>query len=129
MSGFLNPPSSGGSSGTIPGQFRLTGILSPAALAFGVTDDYAPAGIATSAMIRLSCDVAGSTLAGLLAQPNGTLLFLCVVAGGDLTLADEALTSAAANRFTLPDDYVLPLDVSTGVWYDSLSLRWRLLST
>lgn len=128
MSGFLNPPSTSGG-GMITGQLRLTGIVSPSALALGNTDNYAPAGIATASILRITCNAGGSTLTGISAQPAGTVIFLCVVAGGDLTLQDEGASSLAANRFAMPGDYVIPLEVSTGVWYDGLSLRWRLLSS
>jgi hypothetical protein len=61
-------------------------------------DDYAPTGLATAAVIRLtaSADVA---ITGIAAQTHGRTLTLINVSSKRITLVNDSVDSAASNRF------------------------------
>jgi hypothetical protein len=122
---------SGGGGGDVDltGAIRQTGVISPAALALGTTNNYEPTGIENASVIRISTNAGGSALSGIAAQPGGTVLTLVNLgAAGDLTLLDSDGGSSAANQFLLPDDLVIPAQMCAKIWYDETSTRWRLFA-
>lgn len=100
------------------GYERLPAQISPAALAVD-TDNYAPAGLATTFALRISASAAINLL-GLTAQPNGTLMLLENV--GTFTITIQPLSSGtAANSFTISTGVVPGLNPGEAVliWYDA----------
>lgn len=123
---------SGVDNGTLA-SLRLTPAQSPAALAAGSTNDYAPAGLSTTTIFRLTPDAgaAGSTLTGLVAQSTGSIRVLENLGVRSLTLAHEDAGSAAANRFTCPGGTALEILTGGAAWaiYDGTTSRWRIIAT
>lgn len=105
----------------------ITPAISPAALAAGNTDNYAPVGFATTTRVRVSADAAGSTLTGLSAQTDGAVRILENI-GGPLTLAHQNGGSLAANQFTCPQtsDLVIAPNGAAICVYDATSTKWRV---
>jgi hypothetical protein len=121
----LSNKSIGATSVTDAGLFALTGIISPAALAAGNTNDYAPANLATSSVLRLTPNAAGSVLTGLAASANA-VLFLTNIGTANLTLLGNNTGSLAANRFLIPSPIILQPNQSINLWYDTASTGWRV---
>lgn len=97
----------------------------------GTFDDYNPTGLATTSVLRVTADAVGTViLNGLVGGANGRILIITVVGGNDLTLNNEALTSAAANRFTLPASSIaVGVGTSLIIQYDGGTSRWRPLTS
>jgi hypothetical protein len=106
------------------GPLKLSGDITPAQLTAD-TNDWAPTGLATAAVIRASTD-ASRNLTGLTGGADGRLLYLANVGAQDLVLKDESASSAAANRFALTADLTLTPDMVVALLYDGTSSRWRL---
>lgn len=111
---------------------REAGDITPAALGVGPTNNYAPAGLATTRNIRQDMSAAG-VLTGLLAQADGSLITIyniSAVGVNTMTLNHEDAGSAAANRFILSGlvSLVVPAGGSVTLWYDLTSTRWRVRS-
>jgi hypothetical protein len=107
---------------------EITSTIRPAALAAGATQNYAPAGLATSGRAMLTSDAAGSTLGGMVGnQVDGAEVILTNIAGGLLTIAHQAAGSAPGNKFTCPNsvDMVLRIGGSVICQYDGTALCWR----
>lgn len=104
----------------------LTGVISPAALASGNNNDYAPTGFSTAYVVRLTANAGGSTLTGLAGGAAGRDIVLCHVGGGTITIPAEDGLSSAANRF------VFSTNLSGGSCsrfiYDGTSARWRFVN-
>lgn len=110
---------------TLGGSLTLTGDISPAALASGTTNDYAPAGLADASVLRVSADVTGSALSGLAGGSDGKIISIFNVSGGVLTLLDDDSGSAPGNKFSLLGDLAVPVDSSVRLMYDATSASWR----
>lgn len=107
-------------------QVQFSNVISPAQITAN-TDNYAPTGLATASVLRLSTD-ASRNLTGISAQPAGTRLTICNVGAQDIVLVHDA-TSTAANRFLCPGsaNYTLNGNDSVDIWYDTTSARWRVI--
>lgn len=110
----------------IANQLAFTGKLTPTVLAAS-TNDYAPTGIATNAVIELSASTPVN-LTGLLATTDGDIKFLDNIGTNNITLTAQDTASAAANRFSLPRPLVLRPGQSAVVKYDGANTIWRLQS-
>lgn len=90
------------------------------------TDDYAPDGLATARVLRLSTD-ASRELSGIAAQPAGTVISIYNVGTNDLVLKNDDAASVEANRILLPGatDLTLGPDDAIQLIYDDISERWR----
>jgi len=108
--------------GALTGQVTQTGVITPTTLAAN-TDNWAPTDLDISSVIRVAASAAYN-LTGITAQPTGTLLTLHNIGSFNITLIDDA-TSTAANRFQLPSDTVLAPDGAISLRYDGVSSRWR----
>lgn len=76
-----------------------TGILTPPGLGAGTTQNYAPTGLASAFVLRLSSS-AGLTLGGLTGGANGRQMKICNAdASTTLSISPEDAGSTAANRF------------------------------
>ncbi|UDL87981.1 hypothetical protein LGH82_22855 [Mesorhizobium sp. PAMC28654] len=117
----------GGLSGNIltPLTIALTGVISPAALPSGNTDNYAPAGLATASTLRLTPNAAGSVLRGLVAQPAGTLLIITNIGTAPLIIGQNGGANGV-NQFLSPIPTVILADQSTWVQYDGISGGWQI---
>jgi hypothetical protein len=111
---------------TDSGLFALTGVISPAALAAGNTNDYAPANLATSSVLRLTPNAAGSVLTGLSASATNAFLFLTNIGTANLTLLGNNAGSLAANRFLISSPIIVQPSQSINLWYDTTSTGWRV---
>jgi hypothetical protein len=114
---------------TWSGPVIYSGVISPTALASGATNNWSPTGLSTCNVIRATANASGSTLNGLVAQAGGTQILLINLPGGTLTIANEAVGSTAANRFTVG---AASLALAPGqccvLWYDGTSQRWRVVA-
>ena len=112
----------------------LPGVITPAVLAAGTTQDYAPAGFPAAGVIRQAVNAAGSTIGGLAGGTEGKVVtFFNISVGGaqTLTFTNEDAGSIAANRFTLPaaGNSTISNISSASFRYDSISARWRMSAT
>lgn len=120
------------SNATLAGVNALTTSVAPTALS-GSTNDYAPAGLSTSSVLRQDVSSA-ATLTGIVPTTttiavNGRLLVvqnLSTTTANTLTLANESASSAAANRFTLPNgvSWVIPAGGAVTLRYSNTTSRW-----
>lgn len=110
-------------------QFRYTGIITDTLAAD--TDDYAPTGLARAGVVRITLSAAGINMTGLTGGIDGRVLALeNVDATQTLTINDEDVASAAANRFALPngiDTRVRPQGAVYLMYHGSAS-RWKIIS-
>jgi hypothetical protein len=106
------------------------GLITPAALAAGSTNDWNPTGIGQAQVINVTPDAAGSTLTGLVAQAGSRVIVLINQGTGTLTLTHNDAGSAAANRFFLPSAVSLGIVQNSAVmlWYDAAAGHWHALS-
>jgi hypothetical protein len=114
----------------INGSLRLTGVISPSALAAGTTSDYNPAGLSSANVLRLTPNAANSTLGGLVGGTNGrTLAIVNTGTAANLVLAHEEVNTAAANQIILANNTNLTLRPNGGatLWYDGTTARWRVV--
>jgi hypothetical protein len=110
--------------------FSLTGIITPAQLTAN-QNDYAPTGIATANVVRLTTDATARNLTGLNAsQADGRWILLMnvnAVGGANVTTTAEDAASIAANRFI--SAATIGAGSCRGCWYDGTSSRWRYAPT
>lgn len=112
------------------GGTTVAGVVSPSS--FGTDqNDYAPSGLATASVLRLTTSTAvnitGLSSSGVTGT-TGALYLIHNIGSNAITLKDEHTSSSAANRFALNGDAVLPGDTAAMLWYDLTSSRWRLLA-
>lgn len=108
----------------LSGAVVFAGVISPATLSADV-DNYEPAGFDTASIVRLSAST-NVTITGLLAGVSGRWITLENIGPSRITLSADATSSAAANRFALDGSFFLSAGQSTVIWYDGISLRWRV---
>jgi len=111
---------------TLSGAVVINGVITPTSLAAN-QNDYQPTGFSGAARIRQNSSV-DVTITGLdLDQVNGRFLTYTNISDFDHTFTDEDALSAAANRFALDSNLVIPPGQTYEFWYDSASARWRLV--
>lgn len=110
----------------VPGAFQFRADISPAQLTAN-TDNYAPTGIDTCSVLRVSTD-ASRNLSGITNGADGRILFLMNVGANPLVLLHDQL-STAANRFLCPSgvSFTLPANGGIQLVYDAGSSRWRVV--
>jgi hypothetical protein len=106
--------------------FAWTGDISPSNLSSDQID-YSPTGLSTAAVIRLTATTAVN-ITGLSGGSEGRFILVHNVGSNAITLKDEDVTSAAANRFALTGDAVLITDKGCLLRYDDVSQRWRIVA-
>ena len=109
----------------IKNSVSLSGDITPAQLTAN-TDNWAPTGLATASVIRLSADAARN-LTGLTGGVDGRIITLINVGTFTITLKNSA-TSTAANQFLFTADLALAANETATVMYDSTASRWKLLA-
>ena len=107
--------------------FRLTGIISPPQITAN-QNDYAPTGIDSCNIIRLTSD-ASRNITGLVNAQDGRIIIFHNVGSFNIVFKDEDAGSTASNRFALNGDLTISSDQSCATWYDVTSSRWRLWTT
>lgn len=111
-----------GGGGGFGGSVDYTGVVTPAALPGGVTNNWAPA-LAGVSRINASSS-ADATVTGLAGGTDGRLLFVTNLTGFVLTLPPEDAGSAAANRFASNGDTLIPPNCSAAFLYVGAINRW-----
>lgn len=109
-------------------QHQAASIISPTALAAN-TNDWNPTGLGTAYLIRATSDATPRNLTGIVAQADGTILYLHNAnAATTITLVHDA-TSTGANRFLCPGaaNYALTAKRTVMLVYDSTADRWLVL--
>jgi hypothetical protein len=105
-------------------------VISPAQLT-GDLDNYAPTGIATANLMRVSSDSSMRAITGIQAPTGTAPLRLTIVNIGSYTLyfPQDHPDSSSANRFTgHSGDYKLYPGKNADIWYDVTSTKWRFLT-
>jgi len=105
---------------------QLTGDLSPSQIT-AEQNDYNPAGLAGSSVLRLSSD-ALHRITGLAGGADGRLVSIVNIGSHPFVLANASSGSSAANRFDIAADLLIAPSEGAILIYDATSLRWRLLS-
>ena len=100
----------------------------------GTQDNYNPTGLTSATIIRGN-NASALTIDGIVGGQDARVLFICATnSAGNITLANEAAGSTAANRLWLTNNQNIQLIASTNanacaeIMYDATSSRWRLLS-
>jgi len=119
---LLNP-----APGTISGAFALTAAISPAQI-IASQNDYAPTGHATAYVIRIGTNAAGYSITGLAGGAAGRKLEIHNIGSFSIFLADESVSSTAANRFATENQSWALLHAGGIAYltYDGASSRWRV---
>lgn len=101
-------------------------VLTPAQITAD-QNNYAPTGFGSARVLRLATD-ASRTLTGYSNATNGNRVTFTNIGAQDLVLAHESGSSTAGNRFLCPGAGNVTLNTmdSVGLWYDTLSSRWRV---
>lgn len=113
---FVNPiraPGGGGGGGGTFANMNLSTLLVPAALPFGVTNNWNPgAGWDTASAIAVETHALGSTVTGIVPTAAGDVRFMMLSGSGNgpWTIAHMSALSSADNRIYCPDevDAVVP---------------------
>jgi hypothetical protein len=100
----------------------ITGVVTPPQITAN-QNDYAPTGLATALVGRISSDVARS-ITGIAAVPGGRFLWLQNVGAFPITLSNANAGSAAANRFAFTADQILEPGRVLPILYDAVQARW-----
>lgn len=90
-------------------------------------DNYAPTGIATASLLRLSSD-ASRDVTGITSGYDGRRMTLINVGSYAIVLKND-VTSTAANRFLFGQDITLYPNDTIQLQYDATSVRWRRIAT
>ncbi len=106
-------------------------ILSPAQITADV-DDYNPSGFQVSneivkSLLRLDLD-ANHDMTGLVPSTTATANIVTIsnISASNLKLKNNNAGSVAANRFLFKSDIKIEKDESLTIYYDTVSLRWRV---
>jgi len=102
---------------------NISGKITPSQITAD-QDNYAPTGLSTATVIRISSDAARN-ITGLSAGTDGDIKIVENVGSFSITLKDESASSTAANRFALTSDQILSPDSVVILKYDGTSARWR----
>ncbi|WP_022721071.1 DUF2793 domain-containing protein, partial [Rhodopseudomonas sp. B29] len=111
---------------SLPRGLSLAGIAAPPPLTAD-HNDYAPAGLASAAVLQLSADVPRS-VSGLGGGAEGRLICVINVGSETVTLVDEAAASAAANRFALGGNLAVAAKQAALLRYDGTAQRWYAIA-
>ena len=110
----------------VAGNHIATGILSPAQITAN-QNDYNPAGLSTSRILRLATD-ASRNITGLTALNNGQWMMIRNGGAFNIVLVHESASSSAANRFSCPGagDFTLNTCDCVELFYDGAISRWAV---
>lgn len=96
----------------------------------GTTNDWAPAGLSTATVIRVTTSTT-TTLTGITGGASGRMLVLHNLGGNLLVLSNENASSTASNRIVNGNgaNITLQADESATLVYDATTSRWRTISS
>lgn len=136
VAGITKRISSANLAAFLVGGFNPTKYITPAALAAGTTHNWNPVGLGAASVVRMSSGNVIVSVDGLQAPTLSTdtgykLLLNCNTAEADIQLVDaSSSTSASINQFLVQHQATLSLGFqgAVWVWYDPVSLKWRVLA-
>lgn len=115
---------------TLPGpmSFVAGAVSTPAALIVN-TNDYTPASLSSTAVLRISATGAVN-VTGLIAATTAQAILVCNIGGFAITFTHADALSVAANRFRCPGaaNVVLATLDSRWIWYDPTSAVWQVVT-
>lgn len=114
---------------TMYGALVIDGHIAPTALS-GNTDDYAPTGIITAAVLRISSSAGNINLTGIdagVGMISGRRLRLINEDTVDTITLKNDVTSTAANRFLMPADFPMLPNSIVDLERDATASRWRMV--
>jgi hypothetical protein len=88
------------------------------------TNDWAPAGFATAAIVRVSATSPFTAITGLAGGAAGRTVYLTNVGTVPVLLRAQSTSSAAANRFGLSADQRVEAGSTLTLTYDGSASRW-----
>lgn len=108
------------------GAVNFDSVISPTVLGAN-TNNWAPTGLATANVIRLSCSTPGFNITGITAPAtDGQVLVLDNIGTFVCTLTSQDTNSTAANRFAFDKPIALRPSRTVTVKYDLTTARWVL---
>ncbi|ABD87384.1 DUF2793 domain-containing protein [Rhodopseudomonas palustris] len=110
----------------LPRALSLSGIIAPVEITAN-QNDYAPAGLASAAVLRVSADAARS-ISGLAGGAEGRVIVVGNVGGQAITLLDDSAASAAANRFSFGGNLTIAAKQAAVLRYDGTAARWQAIA-
>ena len=113
---------------TLVGAVSFSSVITPTAIAASPQADYSPTNMASAAFIRQDVSLTTS-ISGLATGSTGRYVVWENISAYTHTFLDQNTGSAAANRFAIGFDYKVYPGQSAAFWYDSSSLRWRLVGS
>lgn len=113
---------------TYTGPQFMTGIITPAALTANA-NDYNPPGFSTCNIVKQDA-TANRQVTGFEAQPHGFTFTFLNSSGSSLTIPNLSASSTVNNRVVTPNaaNLVIRQGSSAQLWYDGVSLVWRIYS-
>lgn len=105
-------------------SIAFSSIITPTQIVAN-TNNYAPTGLSTAAVLRLSTD-AVRNITGITGGAAGRMLLIFNVGLFPICFKNN-VTSTAANRFLLGQDFYLKPVRACLIQYDPTSVRWRLV--
>lgn len=116
---------------TIPQDFLLTGVITPAQITAN-QNDYAPADAVTAtkttalaSILRLNSD-ASRNITGIVDPRDGAIKTIINAGSNPIVLKNADAGSTAANRFDFGADVTLAAKQSARIRYDGTDSRWKL---
>lgn len=113
----------GSGNASVTNAFSLRGDITSASLGAS-QNDYAPTGLATASVIRLTTSTP-INITGLTGGADGRTLTLMNIGANTITLVNQSASSTAANRFLFGKNILLGADQTVSIIYDTTSQRWR----
>jgi Protein of unknown function (DUF2793) len=108
--------------------FALTGVITPPLLTTN-QNNFAPAGLSTCSVLRLSSDNDSRIITGISGGSDGRILTLWNVGEQDIVLEKESSGSSALNRFSGGEaDVVVAANDSVLLQYDAVRARWAIIT-
>lgn len=109
-------------------QVAFSGVITPAAIA-AATNDYNPTGLAQAFAIRQDVSGGNQNITGLAGGVGGRMVMFVNINTGTngIIFINESASSAAANRFSLPNSANLAVGAlrrTVTFWYDTAASRW-----
>lgn len=107
------------------GSIIKSSVITPTTLAAN-TDNWAPTGGSAASIWRIAASAAYNLTGISISQAAGQELILHNIGAENITLVNNA-TSTAANRFQSQADVVLKPEKSVLISYDATTQRWRIV--
>lgn len=92
-------------------------------------NDWTPTGLAPGVIIRPNLNGASRTITGILAQANGSVIYLKAGGANTIILSHESASSLVANRISCPGavNYTITDRAGVALWYTTTGAHWELL--